>query len=168
MRKHFNNCRPIVRIGNRMFFYEYKSGVIRGTNRDLLSMGFKDKGEYYERSVSEDEIDSAFYIKNTYVVYKGFKAVLESYNKESHVMMIGFYDEDGEKLGVKPYIDTFDKNIKYYKTEIPDSEADEVFEIRQPAQGFPFESPRIVFHKRNGEWITWHDYGTPLQDDEWI
>lgn len=168
MQKYFNNYRPIVRIGNRMFWYEYKSGVIRGTYPELLSMGFADKGEYYERPVSKDEIDSAYYIKRMYVIYKGFKGVVESYDRENHLMQICFWDEDGIKLGIEPFIDKADKNIATYLKDILDSEVDNIFEVRQHAEGFPFESPRIVFHKKDGEWIPYHELGALLKDDEWI
>lgn len=46
--------------------------------------------------------------------------------------------------------------------------AKDIFEVRRPLKGFPFKSPSIVFHKRNGIWRAWHKFGAALFSNEWI
>ena len=71
MNRFRNSINPVVKIGNRMFYYSVRNNVIRGSYLDLSSLGFKNIGKYFERSIKEGEIDSAYREKWNNGDYKG-------------------------------------------------------------------------------------------------
>lgn len=159
---------PIVRIGNRMFRYIKEMGMIMGFDSSLSDIGFKNVGITYRRNIEEDEIDSAYFVNNILGVYHDYKVRVEKYDKDSNQILVVFNSADGFAEGIEPKIDEFDKNNKYYEAFVPENDVKEIYEIRQPEKDFAFESPRIVFHKRDGQWLPWHELGAPLSEDEWI
>ena len=160
---------PIVRIKNRMYCYVEEQGVIIGNYPDLSSLGFENMGNYFKRSVDEQEIESAYRVYENYSVYKGTQVRVGNYKKETGEIFIMFDEEAaGEAAGIKPRIDYDDKCYHYYEAYVPESELMDIYEVRKPVKGFPFKSPEIIYHKKNGEWLPWHDLGTPLKEGEWI
>ncbi len=160
----------IARIGNKEFLYDDSENVIVGLIPELESFGFKymqDENDYI-KPVKKEDIDSAYRVMHNCVTYKGYEGFLNTYNEETHIMEIGFRDEDGKALGIKPWIDEYDKNMVYYNVKVPDDEVEAIYEIRKQIKGFPFTCPEKVYHKKDGVWIPWHDYGTPLKEGEWI
>lgn len=160
---------PIVRIGNRMFKYVEQMRLIFGYDASLSSIsGFRKDGVVFERNVEENEIESAYFVSNTLGLYLNYKVRVVKYNQESNEILVVFDNADGIAAGITPKIDEFDKNNKYYETYVPDEDVKEIYEVREPEKGFVFDSPRIVFHKRDGKWLPWHELGALLKDDEWI
>lgn len=159
----------IVRINSREFLL-WKKTII-GFSEDLKNFGFtykKNEG-YFVRDVEMNEVDSAYVVVENYAMYKGFRARVGSYKKDTGEIYIMIDNErEGESAGITPIIDYSDKCTRYYYAYVPESEISDIYEVRKPLKDFPFETPRIVFHKKDGEWIPWHDYGTPLKEDEWI
>lgn len=169
MNRFRDSINPVVRIGNRMFYYSVRNNVIRGNYFDLSSMGFKNIGKYFERQIKESEIDSAYRVICNYGIYKGFQVRVADYKeKEEEIFVMFDNDSDGEAAGIKPRIDYNDKCMRYYEAYVPESEVTDVYEVREAVEGFPFVSPKIVYLKKDGVWLPWHVYGTPLKDDEWI
>lgn len=164
----FNINYPFVRIENRIFIYIESMNLIIGSSPDLASMGFKANRLVYERNVEKSEIDSAYYVPIIRARYRGYIVRVAEYKRDTNEIVIVFGYEDGEAAGIKPQYDPFDKMNGYYEACVPESEVEEIFEVREPEKSFPFESPRIAFHKKDGVWLKWHDLGAPLQDDEWI
>ena len=160
---------PIVRIEHRMYCYVEDLGVIIGNYPDLSSLGFENMGIYFKRSVDKQEIESAYRVYENYTVYKGTQVRVGEYKKETDEIFIMFDDEaSGKAAGIKPRIDSDDKEYRYYEAYVPESEVLDIYEVRKPVKGFPFVSPGIVYHKKEGVWLPWHDFGTPLKEDEWI
>lgn len=168
--RELRNCYTIiVRVKGRDFFY-WNNSII-GSLPELVNLGFKyDKEEdEYVRVVKDSEIDSAYRVKRNYGIYKGFQVRVADYKeKEEEIFVMFDNDSDGEAAGIKPRIDYNDKCMRYYEAYVPESEVTDVYEVREAVEGFPFVSPKIVYHKKGGVWLPWHEYGTPLKDDEWI
>ena len=166
----FRNCYTIVaRIKGREFFYSEKGNVIRGSYPDLPSLGFINKGKYFEREIDPAEIDSAYKVKWNYGLYKGFKVRVADYREEQGDIYVMFdSDEEGKAAGITPWIDPNDKFGRFYEAYVPESEVTDVYELREAVDGFPFICPEIVYLKKDGVQLPWHEYGTPLQDNEWI
>lgn len=159
----------IVRIKNRMFCYIKELGIIIGTYKGLSDMDFDLKNDCYVHNIDKKDIESAYRVKETYVVYKGHEARFVNYNEETGEFFVVF-DNDlaGDALGIKPRMETHEKPYAVYEAIIPDKDIPEIYEIREPVTGFIFESPRIVFHKKNGKWLPYHELGAPLKDEEWL
>ncbi len=169
MNRFRNSINPVVRIENRMFYYSVRNNIIRGNYLDLSSLGFKNIGKYFERQIKETEIDSAYRVKCNYGIYKGFQVRVADYKeKEGEIFVMFDNDSEGEAADIKPRIDYNDKCMRYYEAYVPESEVTDVYEVREAVEGFPFVSPKIVYHKKDGVWLPWHEYGTPLKDGEWI
>lgn len=168
MDRFFNRGFPIVRIGNRMFKYIKERHLIFGSDSCLSALKFRGENEYFEHEIDENEIDSVYYVLNTYAIYRGYKAQVIKSIQETNQICVIFRNSDGRALGIKPEIDVFDKNNPIYIANLPESEINEIYEVRIPQDGFAFETPRIVFHKRNGKWLPWHELGASLGEDEWI
>ena len=168
--RELRNCYTIiVRVKGRDFFY-WNNSII-GSLPELVNLGFKyDKEEdEYVRVVKDSEIDSAYRVKRNYGIYKGFQVRVADYKeKEGEIFVMFDNDSDGEAAGIKPRIDYNDKCMRYYEAYVPESEVTDVYEVREAVEGFPFVSPKIVYHKKDGVWLPWHEYGTPLKDGEWI
>lgn len=169
MRK-FRNCYTVVaRIKGREFFYSERNNVIRGSYQDLPSLGFSNKGRYFERTVNADEIDSAYRVKWNYGIYKGFRVKVADYREELGDIFVMFdSDEDGKAAGITPRIDPNDKFGCFYEAYVPESDVTDVYEAREAVDGFPFLSPETVYLKKDGVWLRCPEYGTPLKDDEWV
>ena len=160
---------PIVRIGDRMFKYVQSMNIIFGYDSSLSALGFKEDGIVFERKVEEKEIESAYHVVYIYGIYRNFKVEIIGFNeKNNNEINVLFNDEDGVAAGIEPTIEYWDKNNTLYRASIPESEIKEIYEVRIPEDDFVFESPRIVFHKKNGKWLPWHELGAPLAEDEWI
>lgn len=168
MSRFFSSNFPIVRIGNRMYQYSESRKTIWGTDSDLSSMGFKNDGDSFERVIEENEIDSAYRVSMVRGLYRDYTVIVNWYEEDTKEFFVTFESKDGEAVGIKPRIDYFDKNNPYYEAYIPESELPEIYEIRKPQRDFPFESPRIVFHKKDGGWLPFHELGALLEDDEWL
>ncbi len=165
-RGHFDE---IVRIDNREFLI-WKDTII-GFAPELKDMGFKydAKDKCYFRKFDFDEIDSAYMVYGNYAMYKGLRARVGEYKENTGEIYIMFdVEEDGEAAGITPFIDYNDKCYRYYYSYVPEKDITDIYEVRKPFKDFPFECPRIVFHKKDGVWLPWHDYGTLLKDDEWM
>ena len=159
---------PIIKIENRMFYYIFQNNKIWGYTPDLSLIGFEKVDKYFQRSVDKQEIESAYRVKETIVVYKGYKARLVKYNEESGELFVVFNSFDGKALGITPRMDMSERPYAVYEATLLESEVHEIYEIRVPFKEFVFESPRIVFHKRDGKWLPYHELGALLEDDEWI
>lgn len=159
---------PIVRIGNRMYQYIEDEKLILGYDSSLSALGFREEDDYFERDIDEKEIDSAYSVFNKIAIYKGRKAGVIRSKLETNEIFLSFNHADGEALGIEPKVDHLDKNNAIYIVGIPEKDIPEIYEIRKPIDGFAFESPRIVFHKRDGKWLPWHELGAPLAEDEWL
>lgn len=159
---------PIVKIGNRMFFYIFQNKEIWGFSSDLSSIGFEKMKGYFRRSVDKQEIESAYRVKGTYVVYKGYRGRYVSYNEETGEFFVVFDDDlDGKALGIKPRMETSERPYAVYEAVLPEKDIIDIYEVRVHEEGFIFESPRIIFHKRDGKWLPYHELGEILEDDEW-
>ena len=82
MNRFRNSINPVVKIGNRMFYYSVRNNIIRGNYLDLSSMGFKNIGKYFERQIKDSEIDSAYRVKSNYGIYKGFQVRVADYKEK--------------------------------------------------------------------------------------
>lgn len=168
----FRNCYSnIVRIKGKEYLYDESDSVICGVIPELLSQGFKyiqDEGDYI-RPVKASEIESAYRVKRNYGMYKGYKVRVADYREDKGDIFVMFDNEkEGEAAGIEPWIDVNDKCMRYYEAYVPESDVPDIYEMRVPVDGFPFVCPEIVYHKKDGVWQPWHDYGTPLKDDEWL
>lgn len=160
---------PIVRIGNRMFFYWEQHNLVFANNSKLSSLGFEKSGNIYKRFVNRKEIDSAYKVDGYYGEYKGFKVRIGEFKENSSKIYVMFDSEtDGIAAGIKPIIDPYDKCYLIYEAFVSESKVDNIYEVRRAAKGFPFQSPEIVYHKKDGKWLPWHELGTLLKDDEWL
>ncbi|GEM_PF-1125182 len=164
-----NSSNPMVRIGNRMFFYS-KKGYIRGTYPDLESLGFEKKETYFERPVNDTEIESAYKVTECIAVYKGISVYFQSFNEETKGILIWSTDKRvGDASGITPYYDYADRLMycdPQYYGEVPEKDVSDIYEIRKPYEDFKFVGPEKVYHKKDGEWIQCHFPGTPLKDGE--
>lgn len=159
---------PIVRIENRMFKYIKEMGLIMGYDPSLSNLGFEEKVNTFRRKVAEDEIESAYYVNSTIGIYLDYKVSVLDYKEETKEILIRLNNADGKAAGFSPKIDVFDKNNEYYEEYVPEKDMKEIYEIRKPEDGFVFESPRIVFHMKDGKWIPRHRYGSLLDENVWL
>lgn len=160
---------PIIRIGNRMFTYLKRKKLIVGYDSSLSTLGFKEHGVVFERNIEENEIESAYYVIYRFGIYLNYKVEIIRFNeKNNNEIIVLFSDEDGKAAGIEPTIDHMDKNNTLYWASIPESEIKEIYEIRIPEAGFAFESPKIVYHKKDGIWLPYHELGAQLEKDEWL
>ena len=164
---------PIVRIKNRE--YLYSKNTIYGYSPELEGLGFEHHDKVptyrvYYRPVDKSEIESAYRVKCNYGIYKGVRVRVADYQKDTGKIWIsvGYDDELGKALGIEPWIDYNDKCMRYYETYVDVSEVTDIYEQREPVEEFPFTCPEIVYLKKDGEWILWHEYGALLKDDEWV
>lgn len=162
----------IVRIKNRE--YMYFKNIIYGYSPELEGLGFEHHEEAptyreYSRPVEKSEIESAYKVKWNYGIYKGVRVRVSDYQKDTGKIYIMVDDDkQGEALGIEPWIDHNDKNYRYYETYVDVSEVTDIYEQRGPVEDFPFTCPEIVYLKKDGEWIPWHEYGALLKDGEWV
>lgn len=162
---------PVVRIGNRHLLYNEEKNRLVGYIPELGKEGFRKKDAYYYRSLStNDIIQSAYYVKKNVAVYKGAQAIHVGYlNQKTQKVYLLFDEADGKRLGIEPQIDYFEKYTpSCYETEVPLEEISELYEIRKPYKDYPFLTPERVYHRKNNIWQPWHEFGTLLNDDEWI
>ncbi len=159
---------PIVRIGNRMFMYVEQTNKIFGYDSSLTEIGFEKCDGIFERNVEQKEIDSAYNVINTLGIFHDFKVRVIEYDLNAQKILVAFNTTDGRAAGIPPKCDQFDKNNIYYEAYVPEEDINEIYEIRKPAKDFPFKSPEIVYHKKNGKWLPYHELGAPLKDDEWL
>lgn len=73
--------------------------------------------------------------------------------KEGEIFVMFDNDSEGEAAGIKPRIDGSDKCMRYYEAYVPESDVTDVYEVREAVECFPFVSPKIVYHKKDGLWI---------------
>lgn len=170
MRRFVGDGSTIVRIGNRMFKYIESLELISGSYPGLSALGFETKtGAIFNKKIEKDQIDSAYSVMDIVGLYLNkYKAYIFGYNEETKEVLIRLSDRDGKATGMKPKIDRYERNNIYYEAYVPESDLSEIYEIREPEGDFPFESPRIVYHRKDGVWLPWHELGAPLKDDEWL
>ena len=167
-----NGITTIVRIKNRE--YMYIKNTIYGYSAELEELGFEHHDEAptyreYSRAVDKSEIESAYRVKWNFGIYKGVRVRVADYQKETgKIFIMVDYDEQGNAFGIEPRIDYNDKCYRYYETYVDVSEVTDIYEQREPVEDFPFICPEIVYLKKDGEWILWHEYGALLKDDEWV
>ncbi len=168
-----NGVTPIVRIKNRE--YMYIKNTIYGYSPELEGLGLEHHEEAptyrkYSRPVDKSEIESAYRVGWTFGIYKGVRVRVFDYQKDTGKIgiSVGYDDEKGEALGIEPLIDYNDKGMLYYETYVDVSEVTDIYEERRPVEELPFTCPEIVYLKKDGEWILWHEYGALLKDDEWV
>lgn len=172
MRNLRNPYTKIVRIKNRE--YMYIKNTIYGYSPELEGLGFEHHDEAptyreYSRPVEKSEIESAYKVEWNYGIYKGVRVRVSDYQKDTgKIYIMVDDDEQGEALGIEPWIDHNDKNYRYYETYVDVSEVTDIYEQRGPVEDFPFTCPEIVYLKKDGEWIPWHEYGALLKDGEWV
>ena len=172
MRNLRNPYTKIVRIKNRE--YMYIKNTIYGYSPELEGLGFEHHNEAptyreYSRPVDKSEIESAYKVHYNYGIYKGVRVRVSDYQKDTGKIYIMVGDEkQGMALGIEPWIDHNDKNYRYYETYVDVSEVTDIYEQREPVEELPFTCPEIVYLKKDGEWILWHEYGALLKDDEWV
>ena len=162
----------IVRIKNRE--YMYFKNIIYGYSPELEGLGFEHHEEAptyreYSRPVEKSEIESAYRVKCNYGIYKGVRVRVADYQKDTGKIYIMVGDEkQGKALGIEPWIDYNDKCMRYYETYVDVSEVTDIYERRGSVEEFPCTCPEMVYLKKDGEWILWHEYGALLKDDEWV
>lgn len=173
MKNFRNGVTPIVRIKNRE--YMYIKNTIYGYSPELEGLGFEYHEEAptyrkYSRPVDKSEIESAYRVECNYGIYKGERVHVGDYQKDTGKIYITVWcdDELGKALGIEPWIDYNDKCMRYYETYVDVSEVTDIYEQRVPVEDLPFTCPEIVYLKKDGEWILWHEYGALLKDDEWV
>ena len=172
MRNLRNPYTKIVRIKNRE--YMYIKNTIYGYSPELEGLGFEHHNEAptyreYSRPVDKSEIESAYKVHYNYGIYKGVRVRVSDYQKDTGKIYIMVGDEkQGMALGIEPWIDHNDKNYRYYETYVDVSEVTDIYEQREPVEELPFTCPEIVYLKKDGEWILWHEYGALLKDGEWV
>lgn len=76
--------RAIVR--NRFVEYALQKKVAIGDITDLTSLGYEDKGGWYERPCDPSEIEAAYKLEGTYTCYKGFEfRIVYSFEPDEYV-----------------------------------------------------------------------------------
>lgn len=73
-------------VQNRFVEYALQKKVAIGDITDLTSLGYEDKGGWYERPCDPSEIEAAYKLEGTHTSYKGFEfSITESFEPDEYV-----------------------------------------------------------------------------------
>lgn len=158
-----------VLINGRILLYLAKSNTLRGFVQELESIGFEDKGGWYERLCNPFEIEAAYQLVGTYTSYKGFNAKIDKgwdiYGKST--LRLEFDPNDEKAIeSIQPrlgYKELITKKIWYF-LDLRDQEISDVWQIRKPVEGFPMLGEEKVYVKKDGVWLPRKEYGSRIDE----
>ncbi len=126
----------INRASNIEFLNKYSNfeWVLRGNNEEF--------------PVNSKQIESAFYVR-TIAEVDGYECQVVGVDEKGCFM--GASEESAEHFG----IDNISKGNPYFYRK--EEEIENIWEERNPIEGFPFKTEKVVYLKMYGEWLDKED-----------